>query len=324
MASIAEPVNALRKSWHWIAIGGLILLIWAAMAVPNLSRLRPTPQTALVARDNLASTPLKPTAIPSMRELSSVVGGAMPSPKAETDIGRKLVRSISLSLVVQRPAEIVDRISALAENLGGYLVSSEGGGQSATSAALTIRVPVARFEEARASIRGLAMRVETEKIEAQDVTRQYVDEDASLRNLRAEEAQYLSILKQASTVKDLLAVSEQLSEVRGQIEQQQAEFNALSRQVETVLIAIQLRTESEAQVAGLNWRPLYQLKIALRDGLDGVASYGTAMITVLFFLPAVLLWTATVVGGVLLVVKIVSWLRRRYMGWKPAEVHSAE
>ena len=45
-----------------------------------------------------------------------------------------------------------------------------------------------------------------------------------------------TILKQANSVKDMLAVTEHLSEVRGQIEQQQAEFNALSRQIETVAL----------------------------------------------------------------------------------------
>ena len=85
------------------------------------------------------------------------------------------------------------------------------------------------LRQARAEIRKLGVRVESEKVEAQDVTRHYVDQDASIRNLRAEEAQYLAILKQAGTVKDMLLVTDKLSEVRGQIEQQQAEFNALSQ-----------------------------------------------------------------------------------------------
>ena len=67
-------------------------------------------------------------------------------------------------------------------------MSAEGGGQNATAGTLTIRVPAARFEEARAEIRKLGLRVESEKIDAQDVSRQYVDQDANLRNLRAEEA----------------------------------------------------------------------------------------------------------------------------------------
>jgi hypothetical protein len=51
-------------------------------------------------------------------------------------------------------------------------------------------------------------------MEAEDVTRQYVDEQAHLRNLRAQEAQYLTILKQAKTVKDTLDISEKLNAVR--------------------------------------------------------------------------------------------------------------
>jgi len=61
-------------------------------------------------------------------------------------------------------------------------------------------------------------------------------------------------------VKDTLDVSEKLSAVRGQIEQQQAEFAALSKQTETVAIQITLGTGVEARIFGLDWRPLYQAK----------------------------------------------------------------
>ena len=69
------------------------------------------------------------------------------------------------------------------------------------------------------------------------MTKQYIDQGARLRNLQAEERQYLAILKRAATVKDTLEVSGKLDEVRSAIEQQQAEFDALSRQTETVAIA---------------------------------------------------------------------------------------
>jgi hypothetical protein len=225
-----------------------------------------------------------------------------------------MIRTSSLEMVVQHPAEAMDRITALAGRVGGYLVSSEGGGQSAATGSMTIRVPVGRFEEVRAEIRKLGLRVDSEKIEAQDVTRQYVDQEANLRNLRAEESQYLAILKQANSVKDMLTVSEKLSEVRGQIEQQQAEFNALSKQTETVVITIALRTEAEEQVFGLNWRPLYQVKVALRDGLDSVATYASAMTTILFYLPAVVLWLGTILVGAVAGWKGVRWVGRTWFG----------
>lgn len=159
------------------------------------------------------------------------------------------------------------------------------------------------------------------------MSRQYVDEDANLRNLRAEEAGYLTILKQAHTVKDMPAVTEQLSAVRGQIEQQQAEFNALSRQIETVALTIAMRTESEAQVFGLNWRPGYQLKMALRDGLEGLATYATAMTTIVFYLPVVVLWAGTILVAMVAGAKVVKW-GGKIFGWKlesgPGESGSAQ
>ena len=229
---------------------------------------------------------------------------------------RKVVPTSTIELVVLKPAETADKIRVLAEHQGGFLVSSEvRGDQDVSGGSVTIRVPAARFEDMRAEIRELGLRVESEKLDAQDVTRQYVDQDANVRNLRAQEVQYLSILKPAKTVKDTLEVSEKLSEVRGQIEQQQAGFDALSKQIETVAFTVSLRAEAEARVFGLNWRPLYQMKTALRDGLDGLANYASTMTSVLFFLPTVMLWLATMVIGGAVSWRLLRWIARRWFGW---------
>jgi uncharacterized protein DUF4349 len=254
-------------------------------------------------------------AVRSVAFLEAVPQVASNSAAAEAD--RKMVRNAALEMLVQHPAETAEKIRVLAEQEGGFLVSSEvRGEENATGGTLTIRVPAERFESVRDQIRKLSLRVEDERIEAQDVTRQYTDQEANLRNLKAEEQQYLLILKQARTVKDTLEVSEKLSQVRGQIEQQQAEFNALSKQIETVAITISLRAEAEARVFGLNWRPLYQLKMAFRDGLDGLASYFSAMTAFAFFLPTILLWVATITLGGAVAWKILRWVGRRWFGWK--------
>ncbi len=323
MSTLVDSLGTIKKPWQWVAMGGAVLLIWGAVAFPRFNADMPGSRRVLVEPDaqGLVQAPAvnKPLALFAGRD--SLKAAATPATRQMNNVvdGRKIVRTTSMSMVVQHPAEIAEQITALAESLGGYLVASDGGGQNATFGSLTIRVPAAKFEQARGEIRKLGVRVDSEKVEAEDVTRQYVDQDASIRNLRAEEAQYLLIMKQASTVKDMLAVCENLSEVRGQIEQQQAEFNALSRQIETVAIAVSLRTESEAQVSGLHWRPMYQLKMAMRDGLESVANYSTAMITILFYLPAVLLWAGTILVALLVGSKIVLWTGRRWLGWKAAE-----
>jgi hypothetical protein len=221
---------------------------------------------------------------------------------------RKTIRTASLDVLAKSPRDISEQLRRIAERVGGFVEKSEIYGEEASSSAsLVIRVPADKFEEVRAEIHRLGVRVQSENIQAQDVSKQYVDQEARLRNLRAQEIQYLGILKSSRTVKDTLEVTEKLDGVRGEIEQQQAEFNALSKQVETIALSISLRAEADAQVFGLNWRPLYQLKLSARQGLESVGEYAATMASFLFYLPSVLLWLATILIGAALGWRVLRW-----------------
>jgi hypothetical protein len=216
MSTFSELRNDHAKTWALIAAGFGIALFWIAMAMPSH---RSTETLSIAqrvvgaeqARDFYAPAAAKSKPVilaePEARAAATARERSAAVPRPDASAERKIIRSSSLAIVVQHPAQVMDKIMALAEMEGGYLESSQGGGQDAASSSLTIRVPAARFEQMRAEIRKLGLRIENETITAQDVTRQFVDQDANLRNLRAEEAQYLAILKQANTVKDLLAVS---------------------------------------------------------------------------------------------------------------------
>jgi len=179
MSTLTESLGEIKKPRLWIAAGGAILLVWGAIAFPSMNRatIGTAPQIARTqpAADFYAEMPskAKPVAVPQQVETAgaerSVAAPAAPAaPGADA---RKIIRTSSLEMVVQRPAEAAEQITSLAESLGGYLVSADGGGQNATAGMLTIRIPAARFEEARAAIRKLGLRVESEKIDAQDVSR---------------------------------------------------------------------------------------------------------------------------------------------------------
>ena len=100
-------------------------------------------------------------------------------------------------------------------------------------------------------------------------------------------------------------------------EQQQAEFQTLSKQVETVAITVALRALSDAQVFGLNWRPLYQLKVAARNGLDALADLAATMTGALFYLPVVLAWTATLFFTGLFGWGLIRWTGRTFFASPP-------
>jgi hypothetical protein len=309
----------------------LIGLVWATLALRSLYRshkdelnqesvLQPT--SSVVDVDYRAYSPpaLKP-ATPAIVQKAGVMGAQVTTPKVVPDAvaGRRIVRTASMDIVAQHPGETADQITAIAEKMGGYLVSADGGGQSAATAHVTIHVPVAQFDEVRTEIRQLGVRVEGEKFEAQDVTRQFVDQAASIRNLQAQEMQYLAILNRANDVGSMVMLSGKLSEVRGQIEKLQAEANSSLEQAENVSLTVSLRNEAQPQISGLDWRPLYELRIAANDGLSNVIAYAAAMVTVLLYLPAALLWAGTLLLAAVLGWKGVHWLRLRWPRWTASQ-----
>jgi len=331
MSTIAASWKSANKPWIPVAVLGGVMLLAAALATPMLhpghresslaieDRTNPpaaSPRVEAARSEAFAAGDALPVSLSSRlvsAQLKSAAAAASPA-RSSASTDRKIVRTGALELTVKSPAAAAEQIRALAESMGGYLESAaidETG--NAPVARITIRIPATQFEDAKAAIRKLAAHVESEKTDAQDVTRQYVDMEARLRNLRAEEGQYLTIMKSAYKVEDLLSVSQKVSEVRGEIEQQQAEFQTLSKQVETVAITVSLHAIVDAQVLGLNWRPLYQLKVALRDGFDALADYATTMAAILFYVPVILAWTLTLLFAGVLGWRIVRWAGHRFV-----------
>lgn len=332
MSAITESLKHGNRLWVSIAVLSGVLLLAAAFSMPKAHRqvaMQASPGS-LAATDHLyATSRLENLALSDSAPVSlqrAVAGAELKTAAqpSEQSADRKIVRTGALELTVKSPADAADQIRRMAESMGGYLETAQiGGTKEVPTADVTIRVPAARFEDAKAQIRKLATRVESEKTDARDVTRQYVDMEARLRNLRAEEAQYLTIMKSAYKVTDLLEVEQKLSEVRGQIEQQQAEFQTLSKQVETGAITISLRTLADTQVFGLNWRPLYQLKLALRNGLDALADYATTMAAILFYVPVILAWTVTILFAAVIGWRALRWTGRRFFDWPSATSQKA-
>ncbi len=241
-------------------------------------------------------------------------GGTPKQPERRTaSRPRLVVRTGSVSLIVAEPGTAAEKIRALASHLGGYVESvrlSEKGGGGREEAALTLRVPADRYDEARVAVRALAERVQNEEDDARDVTGQYVDFESNLRNFHAEEAQYLEIMRRSGSMKDTLAVAESLADVRGRIERTQGQLNLLAHQTQMASLAVTLRTEAVVQPADVRWQPRAEIRAAFWNAADDLSIYANFMIAVLFRLPVFALWTVTV-----LVVGLPGWRLLRWL-WK--------
>jgi hypothetical protein len=230
----------------------------------------------------------------------------------ETQLPRKIIRNGSLELLVNDVGQSIAKVGFVVTQAGGYVEKSTQTNSGGHSANMTVRVPAARLDQVMAEVKGLATTVDRESVEARDFTREYIDLDARLRNAQAEEAQYLLILKRATTIKDTLDVTEKLSDVRGRIEQMQGEMKLLTSQIDMSSLEISLRAESEAAVAGIHWRPLRQTKVAVREMLSGLTDWADSVIAFLINLPLIAVWLISIVVLVIVAVRIVQFLWRRF------------
>lgn len=224
-------------------------------------------------------------------------------------IEQRIVKTGEVGLEVDDVAVVLAQVRAMAVELGGYV----GGSQAGTldqSASVTLRVPAERFDELITRLQELEdVEVVSMSTREQDVTGQIVDLEARIRNLRASEASYRVLFDRAERIEDVLTVQGRLDEVRGQIEQLDAQLQAVEGQaaLSTLTVTIIPRDEPVAAVQS-GWDPGAQAGRAVAT-LVGLAQ---GLFDALVWIVIVILPLALVVGLITIVtVRLIPEVRRR-------------
>ncbi len=108
-----------------------------------------------------------------------------------------------------------------------------------SSALLVLKVPAESFSDAVQRLRDLGMPL-YESLGTQEVTEEYVDLDAQVRNLEATEQQYLSLLGRAQKIDEILQIQQRLTDVQGQIERLKGRMQLLQRRSAMATISLTL------------------------------------------------------------------------------------
>ena len=191
-------------------------------------------------------------------------------------IKRKIIRNADLSLESPKPAEAQQKITSIAEAKSGFVVSSKKSSEGELlrdreSVEMTVRVPAEVFDDVLTEIRKTASRVVVEEVTGKDVTEEFVDLEARLKNKKALEEQFLEIMKRANTVEDALKVQRDVSEVRGEIEQIQGRMRFLQNQsaLSTIAIKIVLPAEVTANSKGF----FSELRKVFSDSIESALGF---------------------------------------------------
>lgn len=226
------------------------------------------------------------------------------------DGSRKIIKNGTLQIETVDPAAAAEQIQQITKRLGGEVIKSalNNNLSDKPEISLQIGVPAHRFDEARAEIRDLGSRLDSEQIQVRDAGKEYVDLTATLRNEEAKESQYLALLKRAATIHDTLEVSQHLDAVRGNIEKTKGELQYLTRQIE--MSALDITILGENRVGPFDLHPLFRLKLAWRNTLSSLVDFMAGIAMVLSYLPAALLWIASLFLLAALGWRLVRWLWR--------------
>ncbi|MGC8877820.1 MAG: DUF4349 domain-containing protein [Anaerolineae bacterium] len=202
---------------------------------------------------------------------------------------RFVVYSGTVVLVVQDAGQAAMDIAALAAKQGGYVANSnlylQGGVRRGT---IVIRVPAEKYQDTLAALRALAVRVEKETTNSEDVTQEYTDLRARKVNLEHTEQALQKLLDERLKVgrtQDILEVYRELSNVRGQIEQIEGRLRYLNNLAVMSTISIELVPDVLQQpVATMGWEPQGIAKSALQALVSALQVLGTLAIWALIFL----------------------------------------
>lgn len=168
-------------------------------------------------------------------------GAAKPS-----GTSRKIVRQAELELEVAQPSSGQTAIERLAEQRGGYVVSTARDTDHETSVdvrvTIVVRVPQTELTNTIAEVKRLGRGTGAERITSDDVTDEYVDLTARTSSQQKLEQQYLEILKRATTVKDAMDVQKELAEVRTEIERLQGRQQLLDEESAFSTLTVHLST----------------------------------------------------------------------------------
>src|SRR2546421_692912 len=245
---------------------------------------------------------------------------------ASQALQRKIIRNAALTVEVSSPGDSQHKIVLIAESHQGFVVTSEATQRSAedksrpeTTVNLVVRAPAAQFNQVMDEIRAVGARVIQEKVTGQDVTEEFIDLEARIKNQKALELQFLEIMKRAGKVDDALSVQRELAEVRTEIEKLEGRRRFLENQSSLSTIKAILQPPTQIGNATAVW---CSGRSALSDGFDVAADIVLFLIrAIIALLPIMVLIVLPLALLVKLGLKVV---RRRRPVAEPVSATASE
>jgi len=289
--------SLLTNRWVWGAVSVVaVVALLIAVGRPNLLRApeaeRMASRLAYARRSQSAELATKENATSDLESAQTATPG--PSPEAPNGQTQPMIaRTASVSLIVKDFGPLEASVKAIAQRHNGYIanLNSTSPQDAARALTATLRIPSAQLEAAIAELKQLG-HVEQESQSGEEVTKEFTDRAARMKNARATEERLLDVLRNhTGQVKDILATEQEIARVRGDIEQMESDQRALQTRVDFSTVELSAQEEYKASLESAPPSTGRRLRNAAVQGyrtvVDSVIGFG---VWALQSLPTLLLW----------------------------------
>ena len=229
---------------------------------------RGTPLTRGQPTAPLARTSTNVPAAPAATGTSAEeIGPSASAPAQSGPANRKLIRNARVDLEVRNFEEAVQQIAGFANEDHGFIATSNSDKQEngKLRGEVVVKVLPENLDDFLEKLRGVGD-LKNQTIGTDDITKQYFDTDARLKNAQAMEERLLEVLKRKSDdINVLLAVEKELGRVREQIEQMQGELKFIDTQAQFATVTIALAEKDMNVPAGFLLKERAQLALYAQD-----------------------------------------------------------
>jgi hypothetical protein len=166
----------------------------------------------------------------------------------EKEPERYLIRNANVTVEVADARKAADDLRARVTAVKGYVGNAHETVDYTGNRTITLqaRIPYQRFDEILTTLGTLGRALDTQ-VTAEDVTEEFVDTQATLRNLKRTEARLLEHLGRTGKLSDTLLVEKELNRVREEIERREGRLRFLANRISFSTIDVTLREAAKAQ-----------------------------------------------------------------------------
>jgi uncharacterized coiled-coil protein SlyX len=180
---------------------------------------------------------------------SAAAQSASAAAAAHPDANRQIIYRASVTLRVEDFGATEKKIAELVQDAGGHIAAfrEDRNTGAQRSGHWTVQVPVVQFRKFLEQTGQMGV-AEQRESQADDVTEEYVDLGARLKNKQQLEARLLELVsKRGDDIKDVLALEAELARVREEIERMQGRLRYLTDRVALTTIEITAYERKEYQ-----------------------------------------------------------------------------